>query len=124
MLKQSGPANRVKHAVAGAPNLRAIGLIMTASLLALTACGTVWNHARKSSAETAADERACARSAQEVVLTRSGTPRTEYGAPTGPSSGSMNRGESPMELHERSQTTTAYNKQFESCMRTKGYSKD
>lgn len=124
MLKQSGPANRVKYAVTGVLSMRSAGLMMSAALLALAACGTVWHHAHKSSAEAAADERACARSAQEIVLTRSGTPRTEYGAATGPSSGSLNRGESPMELHERSQTTTAYNKQFESCMRTKGYSKD
>lgn len=124
MLKQSGPANRVKYASASLLSLRSTGLIITAAMLGLTACGTVWHHAHKFSAEAAADERTCARNAQETVLTRSGTPRTEYGAPTGPSSGSLNRGESPMELHERSQSTTAYNKQFESCMRSKGYSKD
>lgn len=124
MLKQSGPANGVKCAVLGMSSVRTSALIASIALIALSGCGTVWHHAHKSGADASADERTCARRAQEAVLIRSGIPRTEYGARPAQSSGSLERGETPMELHERSQTTTAYNKQFESCMRSKGYSKD
>jgi hypothetical protein len=124
MLKQSGPANGVKCTVPGMSSVRASVLTMFVTLISLSACGTVWQHASKSGAVATADERTCARRAQEAVLIRAGIPRTEYGARPAQSSGSLERGESPMELHERSQTTTAYNKQFESCMRSKGYSKD
>ena len=124
MLKQSGPANRVKCAVAGRNSRRVSIAIVPAVFLALTACGSVWHHANKSALNAAADERACARYAEETVLVRTGTPRTEYSARSVQPPASLNRGESPMELHERSQTTMAYNREFESCMRAKGYSKD
>ena len=124
VLKQSGPANGVKSAKASALGISFPKLFLPAVLLALTACSSVWTHKHKSGAESALDERACAQNAQETVLIRLGTPRNQYGAPLGPSASNLNRGESPMELHKRSQTTTAYNTYFERCMRTKGYSKD
>ena len=124
MLKQSGPANGVKCAVKSARGAWASRFLVPAVFVALSACGTTWQHARKSGLEAAADERTCARSAQEAVLIRSGIPRTEYGAHAPHSTGSLERGESPMELHQRSKTTTDYNEQFGRCMRSKGYAKN
>lgn len=124
MQKQSGPANRVKCAIPRVGGTWIGRLFVPAILIALSACGTTWHHATKTGAVAATDERRCAQQAQEAVLIRSGIPRTEYGAHAPQSSGSLERGESPMELHQRSQTTNDYNKQFERCMRSKGYSKD
>lgn len=124
MLKQPGPANWVKGAVTSAGGNRLAKLVVPAVLVMLTACGSVWTHTHKSEAESEVDEQTCAHKAQETVLTGLGTSRNQYGAPLRPSESNLNRGESPMELHKRSQTTTAYNKYFENCMRTKGYSRD
>ena len=123
MLKQSGPVNGVKPAVTSGGTACTSAIIMALALFALTACGSVWHNAHKSALDAASDERSCAREAEETVMTRAGTARTEYGARPAQSSASLNRGESPMELHERSQTTMAYNREFESCMKAKGYTR-
>ena len=124
MQKESGSANGVKCAVGRARTNRLLSRLAPVMLMVLAACGTTWHHANRTDAEAAADHRTCAQQAQELVLVRAGVSRTDYRAYEPHSAGSLRRGETPMELHERSQTTTSYNDQFERCMRSKGYSKD
>ncbi|MEQ9447769.1 MAG: hypothetical protein RLN70_02560 [Rhodospirillaceae bacterium] len=123
MRKQSGPAIGVKSEMRfGGFGARAAAAAVLVQLV-LAACGTTWHHPNRSGARVEADERACAREAENTVLLRTNTPRTEYGRSSTPTGGAT-LGETPMELHDRSQTTTAYRREFESCMRGKGYSKD
>jgi len=123
MAKKSGPAIQVKRDVVTESISWSFPILISVAFT-LAGCSASWHHASRSASEMAADERACAREAEEITLIRTGTPRTEYGTSPSQTGTGMSRGETPMERYERANTTTAYNREFESCMRSKGYSKN
>jgi hypothetical protein len=109
VAKQTGPAYAVKGAFA-----------VCAVAVALTACGSTWHNPHKSPQEAAADEKACAADSQDTALARAARQRENYGGNPPPLPG-MNRGETPMQMRERVSTENTYNRQFEGCMKSKGY---
>jgi hypothetical protein len=86
----------------------------------LAGCASPWTNPRKSPQEAAADEKACAADSQDTALTRAATHREVYGGNPPPLPG-MNRGENPMQMRDRVNTERDYNHEFESCMKSKGY---
>ena len=98
-------------------------LALGAGLGLLSACGTAWHNAAKSPQEAKADERVCAGEAEDTALTRASRQRVDYGAKS-PVQPGMQRGETPMQLVDRTRTEDTYRRDFESCMRSKGYSQD
>ncbi len=131
MAKQTGPLNAVKkkqRALArpfGTSFGRALGFAAGFCLLAATAgCASNWHHPRKEGPEAAADERECAQRAEENALSRAGRQRADYRLGTPAPLPGMNRGESPMEMLDRRETQDDYGRDFESCMSSKGYSKE
>lgn len=121
VAKQTGPLQAVKgkQRLLGRAILFAAGL----GMLAVTAgCASTWTHPRKQGAEAAADERECSQRAEEAALMRAGRQRATYGASLDPNPG-MSRGETPMQMLDRTQTQDDYGRDFENCMTSKGYSK-
>jgi hypothetical protein len=94
-----------------------------AGLGLLSGCGTAWNNANKSPQEAKADARVCAAEAEETALARASRQRVDYGA-TSPTQPGMRRGETPMQLVDRTRTEDTYQRDFGSCMRSKGYTQD
>jgi hypothetical protein len=86
----------------------------------LAACGSTWHNPAKNPQEAAADERQCSADAEDAALARASRQRVDYGA-RAPSMPGMNRGETPMQMHERVGTEDIFHRQFESCMTSKGY---
>ncbi len=121
MAKQTGPLRAVKgkqRVVA-----RAIYLAIGLGVAFVTAgCASTWTHPRKQGPEAAADERECAQRAEENALARAGRQRSTYGTSMDPNPG-MSRGETPMQMLDRTQTRDDYSRDFEGCMTSKGYSK-
>jgi len=114
VAKQTGPG----YAVKGGVKLALAGAV----IVALSACaGTTWHHPHKVGQVASDDERACAQEAEETALQRSSKQRVEYGRPRPSSIPGLNRGETPMELLDRSTTEDTYRFEFESCMKSKGY---
>lgn len=127
MAKQTGPLNAVKEKqrAFARPFARILGVAAGLCVLAAVAgCASNWHHPRKEGAEAAADERACAQRAEENALTRAGRQRTDYRLGTPAPLPGMSRGESPMEMLDRRETQDDYGRDFESCMTSKGYSKE
>lgn len=118
VAKQTGRANLVKSARIIASRSLAVG-----ALALLAACASTWHSASKNPQEAKADQRLCAAEAEETALTRASRQRVEYGAPPSVMPG-LNRGETPMQLVDRSRTEDTYTRDFESCMRSKGYSQN
>ena len=121
VAKQTGPGCAVK----GAKARTLAGLVAAGVLLAsVSGCATTWHNAHKNAREAAADEKACAADAEDTALARSSRQRVDYGrARQNPTPG-LNRGETPMQLVERSGTEDTYNREFERCMTSKGYTQD
>lgn len=117
VAKQTGPAYGVKGAMAPALARLAAGCAVA---VLLAACGSTWHNPNKSPQEAAADEKQCSNDAQDAALARASRQREEYGARS-PSMPGMNRGETPMQLHERVGTEDVFYKQLKSCMTSKGY---
>lgn len=121
VAKQTGPAYGVKGAMS--PSLSR-GLVRLAAGCAmavlLAACGSTWHNPAKNPQEAAIDEKQCSNDAQDAALARASRQRETYGARP-PSMPGMSRGETPMQMHERVGTEDVFHKQFESCMRSKGY---
>jgi hypothetical protein len=109
VAKQTGPAYGVKGAIA----------VCTLAAL-LTACATTWHNPQKSPQEAAADEKICSDDAEEVALARAARQRVDYRQRQSTMPG-MNRGETPIQMHERVGTEDVFHREFESCMTSKGY---
>jgi hypothetical protein len=121
VAKQTGPLQAVK----GKQRYLRQAILFAAglSVLAVTAgCAGTWTHPRKQGAEAAADERECAQRSEENALARAGRQRATYGTPMDPNPG-MSRGETPMQMLDRTQTQDDYGRDFEGCMTSKGYSR-
>jgi hypothetical protein len=118
VAKQTGRAHLVKSARTIAQRIIAVGVFAL-----LTACASTWHNAAKSPQEAKTDARVCAAEAEETALTRSNRQRVEYGAPPSVMPG-LNRGETPMQMVDRSRIEDTYTRDFESCMRSKGYSQN
>ena len=120
MAKQTGRGCGVKSA----HGVALMHFVAMGAVLGLTtACASTWHNAGKSPQEAAADQRLCAAEAEETALTRAARQKVDYGR-TSPVMPGLNRGETPMQLQERSQIENTYTRDFESCMRSKGYSQD
>jgi hypothetical protein len=117
VVKQTGRRYTVKAA-------RAISLIVSCVAgLALAGCAEAqWYNPRKSAQEAKADEATCNARAEDAALLRAGKPRADYQIPGVSSTPGPSRGETPMQLVDRSGTTKDFGKQFENCMTSKGYS--
>ncbi len=111
MAKQTGRRYGVKSALAAV------------ALMALGACASTWVNPSKSSEEARADYKTCASEAEETALARSSQQRVDYGR-TSPVQPGMSRGENPMQMVDRKETEDTYTRDFESCMRSRGYSQD
>ncbi len=121
MAKQTGRGCGVKGATA--PTM---GRYMAlATLLALiSGCASTWHSPGKSADEAALDDKLCAAEAEETALARAARQKVDYGrTPPGTPPG-LNRGETPMQLQERTRTEDTYTREFERCMSTKGYSRE
>jgi hypothetical protein len=116
VAKQTGRRCAVKTA-------RAIALIMScAAGLALAGCaGEQWYNPRKSAQEASADEATCNARAEDAALIRARKQRADYRMPAPATEPGLSRGETPMELVDRNDTTKDFTKQFENCMTSKGY---
>jgi len=90
----------------------------------LAACVSSWHHPTKTGPTAAADERACAQLAEENALTRAGRQRADYRLGTPEPLPGMSRGETPMQMLDRRSTQDDYSRDFESCMRSRGYTQD
>ncbi|MBY0510047.1 MAG: hypothetical protein K2P94_07820 [Rhodospirillaceae bacterium] len=117
MAKQTGPAYAVKGAIALTLTRLAAGCAVA---VLLAACGSTWHNAAKNPQEAAADEKQCSADAEDAALARAARQRVDYGA-RAPGMPGMNRGETPMQMHERVGTEDVFHKQLESCMKSKGY---
>ena len=113
------PVKKKQHLL-GRAALASLGLGMT---LMISACASSWHHPRKEGAEAAADERECAKRAEENALTRAGRQRADYRLGTPDPNPGMSRGETPMQMLDRRETQDGYGRDFENCMSSKGYSK-
>lgn len=120
MAKQTGRACAVKCASSTA---RTQVAVLAVGLGLLSACGTPWQNPGKSPQQARADERICAAEAEETALTRAARQRVDYGS-TSPTQPGMRRGETPMQLVDRTRTEDTYQRDFASCMRSKGYTQD
>ena len=119
MAKQSGRAYRVKTAYRSSPRR----VLAAAALALLAGCASTWINPARSPEEARVDYKSCASEAEETALARSSQQRVDYGR-TSPVQPGMNRGENPMQMIDRMQTEDTYTRDFESCMRSKGYSQD
>lgn len=113
------------HAVKGqrARRMAAVGAGL-ALLVAAGGCASTWHHPTKSGAEAAADERTCSQRAEENALSRAGRARADYRLGTPAPLPGMSRGETPMEMLDRHETQDDYTRDFESCMTSRGYTRD
>jgi hypothetical protein len=119
VAKQSGRGCGVKSACRRA----LMHFVAAGTVLSLTACASTWHNPNKGPQEAAADQQVCAAEAEETALTRAARQKVDYGS-TSPVMPGLNRGETPMQLQERSQIESTYTRDFESCMRSKGYAQD
>lgn len=121
MAKQSVPLRAVKRRFLWRAVICAAGAGL---LTALAGCASTWHHPRKAGAEAAADERECSQRAEENALQRAGRQRADYRLGTPDPNPGMSRGPSPMEMVDRRETQDGFSRDFESCMTSKGYTKD
>jgi len=98
-------------------------LFAAVTLTMLSACASPWVNSAKSPQETKADERTCVAEAEETALASASRQRVEYGRKS-PVQPGMSRGETPMEMVDRTRTENTYQRDFESCMRSKGYAQN
>lgn len=118
MTKQTGVGCKVKSAkLLAGMRCAAAGAV----LLLVSGCASTWHNSQKTPAEAKADEGICAAEAEDTALARAARQKVDYGRAPNPVPG-LNRGETPMQLQERSSTEGVYTREFESCMASKGYS--
>lgn len=118
MAKQTGPAYGVKSGITA--DLARLTVVCAVAAL-LSACASTWHNPHKSAQEAAADEKTCSADAEDAALARASRQRVDYRRGQEPLPG-LNRGETPMQLHERVDTEDTFHRQFEDCMKSKGYS--
>lgn len=124
MAKQTGRECGVKSAVRAARfGMAGLHFIAGAALICLAGCASTWINPAKSAQDAKADDRACSAEAEETALTRAAQQKVEYRKQSSIQPG-MNRGETPMQMVDRTRTEDTYTRDFESCMRSKGYSRD
>lgn len=119
MAKQTGRACWVKGA-----ERKGLGqfAVLGALLALVSGCASTWHNPGKSPQEAAADEKFCATEAEDTALTRASRQKVDYDRIQGSSPIPANtRGETPMQLADRARTEDTYTREFELCMRTKGY---
>ena len=119
-MKQTGRDCGVKGTEPARRILALLSIVLLSGSL-LSACASTWINAGKTPQEAKADERTCSTEAEETALIRTKQQKVEYGVPS-PIQPGMNRGETPMQLVDRTRTEDTYTRDFESCMRSKGYS--
>jgi hypothetical protein len=91
-------------------------------LLLVSGCASTWHHPAKSPQEASADEKLCATEAEDTALTRAARQKVDYERMQQNSPIASNgRGETPMQLADRGHTEDVYAREFQSCMRRKGY---
>lgn len=117
MAKQTGRGCGVK----GVKSLALQRLAAAGAVLALlSGCASTWHNAQRTPAEAKIDEQACATEAEDTTLTRTAQQKVEYGRDASPLP-NLSRGETPMQLMQRTKTEDVYTREFESCMTSKGY---
>ncbi len=118
MAKQTGRGCGVKSAKSPVlKRLTAVG----AALALLSSCASTWHNPQRTPQEAKIDEQACASEAEDITLTRSAQQKIDYGRDASPLP-NLSRGETPMQLMQRTKTEDVYTREFESCMSSKGYS--
>ncbi len=116
MAKQTGRSGGVKCA----STLTSYAVILM-TCTGLAACGSSWHNPVKTPQEAAADEKACSEDAEEATFARTAQQKVEYGRGTAGALPGMSRGETPMQLQDRARTEDMFTRDFESCMKSKGY---
>jgi hypothetical protein len=93
---------------------------MTLALMLASCAGTAWTQAGKTEAQKRTDLAACERQAESDTL--GGINRADYPLPTS-SGGTMpgSRTSAPLEMHDRAEVTSRYDRAVNGCMRGKGY---
>jgi len=119
VAKQTGRGCGVKGAERiGVGRLAVLGALLTL----VSGCASTWHNPGKSPQEAAADEKFCSTEAEDTALTRASRQKVDYDRLQGSSPiPATTRGETPMQLADRARTEDVYTREFESCMRTKGY---
>jgi len=111
-------------------NERTVSLIRTFSMAAITAvlvsaCAPSvggWRSPVKNEASTRSDYAQCRDRAEAATLTQRQTERSGYGLESAGQSGVFNpRGDNTMDIADRSDTTTLYDRLVAGCMSSKGY---
>jgi len=124
VAKQTGRECGVKSAVRAARfGITGLQILTAACLVSLAGCASTWMNPAKSPQEAKIDDRACSAEAEETALTRAAQQKVEYRKQSSIQPG-LNRGETPMQMVDRTRTEDTYTRDFESCMRSKGYSRD
>jgi hypothetical protein len=93
---------------------------MTLALMLASCAGMAWTQAGKTEAQKRTDLAACERQAESDTL--GGINRADYPLPTS-SGGTMpgSRTSAPLEMHDRAEVTSRYDRAVNGCMRGKGY---
>ena len=95
-----------------------------ALIAVVSGCASTWYNPGKSREEAKADDKLCASEAEETALARAARQRMDYGRTQPYAPPGLNRGETPMQMQERSRTEDTYAREFVACMSTKGYTQD
>lgn len=81
-----------------------------------------WVNARKSAQDVKADHEKCNAQAEDATLLRARRQRADYNpVPTPGTMPGLSRGETPVQLAERSENERGFAQQFADCMESKGY---
>jgi len=119
VAKQTGRGCGVKGAWrTQVAHMAAIGALITL----VSGCASTWHNTGKSPQEASADEKLCSAEAEDTALLRTASQKVDYERmhQTSPIPGT-GRGETPMQLADRGKTEDVYSREFDSCMRSKGY---
>lgn len=117
MAKQTGRGYAVKSA-----SMFVLGICAAALL---SGCADdAWQNAHKSAQEAKADHDKCNAQAEDATLLRARRQRADYNpVPTPGTMPGLSRGETPVQLAERSSNERGFAQQFAACMESKGYSR-
>ena len=100
-----------------------LGICSVALLLAGCA-DDGWRNARKSPQDVKADHEKCNAQAEDATLLRSRRQRADYNPLPAPGTQpGYYRGETPVQLADRSENERSFGQQFAECMESKGYSR-
>ncbi len=91
----------------------------------LSGCAdTAWYNSHKNAQEAKADIAKCNAQAEDATLSRARRQRADYNpVPTPGTMPGLSRGETPVQLAERSSNERDFGRQLEDCMESKGYSR-